>query len=454
MQTDSRNPKQAGATPRPQNKSYPAGGAHWPQETPVAGAGGTGRGGIVAPLSRNTDHPDAYQVLHKGFDTLTVAVQANLPPEAYEHFERQKDLAEKEQQDILTDFNGVELHIKGHGGAAYRLLANGGPMGAQWAFKRPNPKDPWGIRVIFGSAFLATLGLGAARAHLDTVLERLGIRTRPEDISISRVDYCVDILAPPDFVLDPEAFIMHSSTHRRDHIANTDMAVSGKSGRTTSVTIGSPRARQVIVYDKRAEVIQRHKPHWWHLWNETQRANGRPLIGPDTPDLQIWRIEYRAGKDLLKDRWDIRTWQDLFTRFGDLSNETGQVIRYTRPPDHDSNRARWPTHPIWEIALGEINTDLIEMHEGSDPNPVKEVQRWHHIGVLLKNIKGSTITLAALEGIEEPDLERFIHDTATRIADQAKADPEHTAKQLRDARDRYTFITPANRDAPPGAGDG
>jgi hypothetical protein len=454
MQADNRNPKQAGAMPRPQNKSYPAGGAHQPQETPVADPGGAGRGGIVAPLSRNTDHPDAYQVLHKGFDTLTIAVQANLPPEAYEHFERQKDLAEKEQQDILTDFNGVELHIKGHGGAGYRILANGGPMGAQWAFKRPNPKDPWGIRVIFGSAFLATLGLGAARSHLDIVLERLGIRTRPEDISISRVDYCVDILAPPDFVLDPEAFIMHSSTNRRDHIANTDMAVSGKSGRTTSVTIGSPRARQVIVYDKRAEVIQRHKPHWWHLWNETQRANGRPLIGPETPDLQIWRVEYRAGKDLLKDRWDIRTWQDLFTRFGDLTNETGHVIRYTRPPGHDSNRARWPNHPIWEIALGEINTDLFEMHEGSDPNPVKEVQRCHHIGVLIKNIKGSTITLAALEGVEEPDLERFFHDTASRIADQAKADPEHTAKQLRDARDRYTFITPANRDAPPGAGDG
>jgi len=450
MQADNRNLKQAGATPRPQNKSYPAGGAHLPKETPVADPGGTGRGGIVAPLSRNTDHPDAYQVLHKGFDTLTIAIQANLPPEAFEYFEAQKDLAEKEQQDILIDFNGVELHIKGHGGAGYRILANGGPMGAQWAFKKPNPKDPWGIRVIFGSTFLATLGLGAARAHLDSVLERLGIRTRPEDISISRVDYCVDILAPPDFVLDPEAFIMHSSTNRRDHIANTDMSVNGKSGRTTSVTIGSSRARQVIVYDKRAEVIQKHKPHWWHFWNQTRRAIGQTAIGPDTPYLKIWRVEFRAGKDLLRDRWDIRTWEDLFTRFGDLANETGQVIRYTQPCGQDTNRARWPNHPIWEIALGEINTDLIEMYEGTDPNPVKEIQRSHHISVLVKNIKGSTITLAALEGVEETDLERFFNDTASKLADQAKADPEHTAKQLKDARDRYAFIDPANWDAPPG----
>lgn len=454
MQADNLKQKQAGATPRPQKKSYPAGGAHQPQETPVADPGGTGRGGIVAPLSRNTDHPDAYQVLHNGFDTLTIAIQANLPPEAFHYFEAQKDLAEKEQQDTLTDYNGVQFHIKGHGGSGYRILANGGPMGAQWAFKKPNPKDPWGIRVIFGSTFLATRGLGAARAHLDSVLNALSIRTRPEDFSMSRVDYCVDILTPPEFILDPEAFIMHSSTNRRDHIANSDMAVSGKSGRTTSVTIGHPRARQVIVYDKRAEVIQKHKPHWWHFWNKTRQANGQTPIGPDTPDLKIWRVEFRAGKGLLKDRWDIRTWQDLFTRFGDLANETGQVIRYTVPTTHDTNRARWPNHPIWEIALGEINTDLIEMYEGTDPNPVKEIQRSHHISVLLKNIKGSTITLAALEGVDEPDLERFFKDTASKLSEQAKADPEHTEKQLRDARDRYAFVNPANQDAPPGKDDG
>ncbi|SDO89770.1 hypothetical protein SAMN05216196_11275 [Lutimaribacter pacificus] len=431
---------EAGSTTRPQNKSYPAGGVGQPSKATDGNPGATRRGGIVAPLSRNTDHPDAYQVLHKGFDTLTVAVQAQLPPEVVAYFDAQKELAEKEQQDILIDYNGVQLHMKGHGGAGYRYLANGGPMGAQWAFKKPNPKDPWGIRVIFGSAFMATLGLGAARAHLDTVLDRLGIRTRPEDFSISRVDYCVDILTAAGFILDPEAFVMHSSTNRRDHVANADMAVSGKSGRTTSVTIGSTRARQVIVYDKRAEVIQKHKAHWWLLWNQTRQNAGDPPVGPETGGLGIWRIEFRAGKDLLKDRWNIRTWEDLFTRFGDLSNETGRVIRYTEPSGHDSNRARWPNHPIWDIALGEINTDLIEMYEGTDPTPVKEVQRSHHIGILLKNIKGSTITLAALHGVEQDDLQRFFKDTAKKLSDQIDAEPERTAKQLQDARDRYVFI--------------
>ncbi|MBZ8117763.1 hypothetical protein KUD11_03775 [Roseovarius sp. LXJ103] len=387
--------------------------------------------------------------MHRGFDTLTVAIKANIPPEVFEYLEAQKEIAEAEGQDILIGLNDVPLHLKGHGGAGYRFIANGGPMGAQWAFKKPNANDPWGIRVTLGSTFMATQGLGAAKAHLEGVLERLGIRTRPEDYSISRVDYCVDILAAADFALNPEQFVMHSSTNRRDHIANADMKVSGKSGRVTSVTIGSPRARQVIVYDKRAEVIQTHKPHWWFIWNQTRKAQGQPLIGPETPDLRIWRVELRAGKDLLKDRWDIRTWEDLFTRFGDMSFETGKVVRYTDPAPSDSNRARWPNHLIWETAMGEINTDLIEMFEGSDPNPLKEVQRAHHISTLLKNIKGSTITLAALEGVEIDDLPRFFGDTASALQSEVQANPEHTAKQLRAARDRYVFIAPANKNAGP-----
>jgi len=89
------------------------------------------------------------------------------------------------------------------------------------------------------------------------------------------------------------------------------------------------------------------------------------------------------------------------------------------------------------------------MFEGSDPNPLKEVQREHHISTLLKNIKGSTITLAALEGVEMGDLPRFVRDTADHLKLDMQANPEHTAKQLREAGDRYVFITPANTNAPP-----
>jgi len=81
------------------------------------------------------------------------------------------------------------------------------------------------------------------------------------------LDFCVDIHTP-GFELNGEQMVMHSGARRRDFIEDSEKAVTGKSGRTTSVTIGGVRNRQVIIYDKRAEVIAKHKPHWWDSRSE------------------------------------------------------------------------------------------------------------------------------------------------------------------------------------------
>ncbi|MGH1578856.1 hypothetical protein [Planktotalea sp.] len=154
----------------------------------------------------------------------------------------------------------------------------------------------------------------------------------------------------------------------------------------------------------------------------------------------IWRIEYRAGKDLLKDTWNIRTWEDLFARFGDLCRQTGSVIRYTEPSLSDQNRARWPNHPIWEIGQAEIASKLFDMTEGADPNPIKQVIREQHISTILKGIRGNCITLAALEGIHFPHLSGFFHQTGQRLADDLATNGEHLARMLENARERYEFV--------------
>jgi hypothetical protein len=84
------------------------------------------------------------------------------------------------------------------------------------------------------------------------------------------------------------------------------------------------------------------------------------------------KVRFRAGKELLKDRWNIRTWAQFFDRFGDLCRETDEVVRYTEPNATDCNRARWPNHLICELACSEMNGDLMEMRSGCHPNPLKE----------------------------------------------------------------------------------
>ena len=392
---------QAERPARPQNKCYPAGGTI--KSDAEQKLEPCQRGVIVAPPSANTSDPDEPMVLHKGFDTLALAVKAKIPSELFDCLEAERHVAENERRDVLVTYNGIKLLLSPYGGNGYKFIANGGPDGATWFFKKPNAKDPWGIRLSFGSFFMANHGIGAAKAHVDHVLGRLGVRFGPDDISISRVDFCVDVLVP-SFSLDPDRFVMHSAARRRDHFTSDDMAVSGKSGRVTSVTIGGTRNRQVIVYDKRAEVITHRKSY------------------------------------LLKDRWGIRTWAQLFDRFGDLCREAGEVVRYADPVASDPNRSRWPNHMLWEIVCAEMNDDLTEMRSSADPKPMKEVHREEHIRLIYKNLLGSSITLAALRDQEHDGLAKVFETISGDMIADVISNPVRSAKQLQDAKDRYVFI--------------
>ncbi len=219
--------------------------------------------------------------------------------------------------------------------------------------------------------------------------------------------------------------------------------------------------RQVIIYDKRAQIIATNKPHWWDIWNHTFRAikhekppyitlhrdQASPMytipyeLDPSDPDQsRVWRVELRAGKTLLKETWGIRTWADLFDKLGDLFRHTGEVIRYTDPASTDPNRARWSNHILWETACAEMNDDLTEMRSGVDPNPLKEVHREQHIATIFRNVLGCSITLAALEGKEPADLPDFFEATAQKMKDAVQSDPAKTERQLREAKERYVFI--------------
>lgn len=443
---------------RPQNKSRPAGGASAANDNRLPATGDSKRGVIVAPPSGNTSPPELPIVLHRGFDTLAVAIKANVSDDLFEQLDAEQKVASDERREIVVILEGITFLLSPHGGAGYRFILKGGQDGATWFIKKPNAKDKWGIRLSFGSFFMAMHGLGAAKAHADHVTAKLGIRFGPDDVSISRADFCVDVLSP-DFVLNPDQFVMHSKMDRRDHISADDMAVHGKSGRVTSVTIGKPRNRQVIIYDKRAEVIAHNKSYWWSIWNHTlrtyvERGNSPTALSNVKRDIElspdaahvhanrVWRVEFRAGKDLLKDRWGIRTWEQFFDRFGDLCREAGEVVRYIEPDATDPNRARWPNHPIWDIVCAEMNDDLTEMRSGADPNPMKEVHREEHIAMLFRNLLGSSITLGALRGVDPDGLGEVFNDLAANMNAEVTADPVRTAKQLQDAKDRYVFIKP------------
>jgi transposase len=381
------------------------------------------------------------KVLHRGFDTLALSIQANISPDLFTELDDARDRAEEIGTPIPFSYGGADFDIRGYGGNGYRFILQGGPLDVTWFIKKPNARDPWGIRISVGSTFLATQGLGRVRAYIDQTLTELGVKYGSQQVSISRADFCIDVLAP-DFELIPDQVVIHSHANRSDHLTLLDdMTSNGKSGRFTSVTAGKMPGRQVIIYDKRREVIDKHKPIWWNIWNANLAREGLPPLDPkDAAQSRVWRIEIRAGKTLLKDRWKIRTWAQLDTLFGDVVAEAFQKIRYCMPSETDSNRARWPSAPIWELAEAEAQGDLTEMRSHLDPDKVKYVHRQEHIRLMMAQVIGNATTLAALEGVQESDLTDYAKALGNRMALTLTDDAERTSAKLEGARARYRFI--------------
>ncbi len=381
------------------------------------------------------------KVIHRGFDTIALSIQANISPELLAELDAARDRAEEACAPVPFSYGGADFDIRGYGGNGYRFILQGGPLDVTWFFKKPNARDPWGIRISVGSTFLATQGLGRVGAYIDQTLSLLGVKYGAHQVSIGRVDFCIDILAP-DFELIPDQVVLHSHANRADHLTVADDITSnGKSGRFTSVTAGKMPGRQVIIYDKRREVIDKHKPIWWKIWNTNlARVGLSPLDPKDAAQSRVWRIEIRAGKNLLKDRWQIHTWAQLDALFGDVVAEAFEKIRYCLPSETDTNRARWPIAPIWELAKAEAQDDLTEMRSYMDPDKVKYVHRQEHIRLMMAQVIGNATTLAALDGVQESDLPKYVTGLANRMAMALTDGPERAESKLKAARARYRFI--------------
>ncbi len=323
------------------------------------------------------------------------------------------------------------------GGYAYRC--DTGPDGATWFFKRPNRADGWGVRVSVKSLPLALYGLGGVRARLHGFLNALGIATRAGSESIGRVDYAVDVLAP-DFILNGESFVMHSHANRADHFDAPPFVQHGKSGRLTSVTIGKMPGRQVIVYDKREEVVAKRKVEWWEIWNAGRSRQDRPLLDPTDRDAsQVWRVELRAGKKLLKENWGITAWPEFDDQIGKVFLKALSAVRYTRP-QADRNRSRWPLHPLWQMAENEVAGDLFEMMAAADPVLVKTVQRRAHYEMLMSQITGLAASVGALTEIEQgkgTDLAENIRREIVRVTQDC---PREFERKVERAAARYVFL--------------
>lgn len=380
-------------------------------------------------------------LIRMGFDGLDISYPLTISEELAEKMRAGKQVAERGNGDRgLFVHNGVRMEVAAtgaRGGYTFRCDSGfGGPQGENWFFKQPSgTKDQWGVRVSCRALPLALHGLGKTRARIEATLAKLGLTYVPGTESIGRVDVACDVFAH-DLVLDRAHFVAPASS-RVQEIADSLVQVNGRSGRVESVTIGKNPQRQVVVYDKRAEVIATGKRWWWPIWWDAQEAQGLPLVDHrDRKAGGVWRVEIRAYKRHLKDTWGVTTWGHLREQLPAILHQALCDVRFVTPTA-DTNRARWPDHPLWTLAYEAFMADMEDLHSMVDPSVIEGLVFSERDRMLHQQIAGCLMSRAALNGVHRRNLDAFASDCVADIVEGWRERPDWTEERFDRARARY-----------------
>ncbi|MEO9230735.1 MAG: hypothetical protein ABI216_17575 [Devosia sp.] len=230
----------------------------------------------------------------------------------------------KSRDPLLVELGGTEFMLSANGTkSGYPFVISNQDYTIQFGeFNDPN------FFVTYRSIALWHQG---ARALHENFLQWAGslgyMPVRPE--GLSRCDFAFDFHLP-EIDFDEDSFVTvadKDSQHR-------------KNGEVQTFTFG--RDEVVLrVYNKSAEVEEASHKYWLHpLW-QGQSEN-------------VWRVEWQVRKDTLK-RFGLRTFEDLFDGYGDLLRYLVAEHTSLRVKSEDSNRSRWPVHPLWTLLAGHID---------------------------------------------------------------------------------------------------
>jgi len=377
-------------------------------------------------------------ILHAGFDGLKVTVEAFISSKVREKLFAAKEEASATMRDASANVNGIDIAVRRSGGK--NVSAHTGEYGAEMRLLDPDAQKGFepGITIDFRAFKLATDGLEGAQRYFEQLMQALEVNYVDTQMRVARVDFAVDFLAPW-FEPDPDALILPARTGKRAFMEEDTKESFYANTQVTGVTAGKVNNRQLIIYDKRAEVIAKRKPGWLTIWNHTRARENKPLVNlKDRDTSRVWRFEARMGSKCLRRRWEIRSWDDLDAMIGDAFAEFSGKIRYAIP-QHDPNRSRWPNHELWDQVSKVYETNLGQYRSGVLPDTVRTVNREEHKRMLDRSIFGTILTRAAAEGVPEEGLEQYLKRYIPALFKDAETHPVSIETRLDKAAARYRF---------------
>lgn len=372
------------------------------------------------------------EILHSGFDGLKFTLQSDISPELRIKLAAAKDHARKTHSDCLLEFGNIILNVTNKGARGFpATLATMALFGCS-----KTQKTAYQTIVDFRAFGLATGGLDGAEQHFRNCMNAFGIEYVETQLRVALADFAVDFLALW-FEPSREALVVPPGTKITEY-TGVDETVTISSGARV-VGLRAIANRQLAIYDKRAEVIQTHKMGWVSIWNAALKAKGKPPIDlSNRATSQVWRFEMHLGSKQLRNRFEMRNWQDIRNTIGDAFGDAIDRIRYCIPTS-DRNRARWPTHELWRKFESVIGTELLQNCAGVLPSDVIHANRMAKMRELDAQLSGLFITRAAVSGVSADDFEKFMEGHVEALIRLVSEHPITAEERIAKAGTRYRW---------------
>ena len=328
---------------------------------------------------REEQKPDRAKILRIGLDSLYLSFQGEILPAVEQELGDKKHLAQSRRKE---DQALAQYPIKDHlfevrpgrerlfpyvlEDGAYRIsLASGESRRLPFAY------------VKLSSDLLAHKGPEAGLNELTRILDELAGQYELFP-TISRVDVFADFQTTVDLgKLEREAWVTRAE----------GVDSYSRKGRFSGWVIGAGGQISARLYDKTLEIAQKnHKPYLLELWERAGR----------NPELPVWRLEFQLRREVL-DQLGIRSFASLIQNQGGIwGYATQNWLRLTEPQKADSNRGRWPTHPLWaELAEIRWRLDDIPLERKYSPARPPSEER------LLRLVMAALTSFMAVHGLTQ-----------------------------------------------------
>ena len=343
------------------------------------------------------------ELLYAGFDTLEVSFQGALKSGSLEILRNAKDEAAKTREDQLIEIGPGKVygHVPAHGmTGGYAFVFDTGFMGEQWTFMDSEDTSRWNIAVKVRAANLAAHSYQEIKERIQQRLADMGCIVLQE--SIRRADFAMDFLMPEGFELNQDQIVAHSHSKVSSHWGEKNVDSEKQNHPSTvfrgrkleSITIGKMPGRQVIIYNKRKAAIEKQTPFWFKVWN----------IDPKDTSKHVWRVEFRAGKKELKDKYNLRSFKDFEDSIGDVFCNTAEKVRYIDNGNVVSNISRAQQHPLWLAVTNTLERNLFEYRSGLLPSHLKEIIREHQKEIYWQQVRGNVAGLSVVLNLRDEDI--------------------------------------------------